>query len=362
MSSAALSTLLFFASLVGAVRLVPLPRAHAHVSLSLDVRGQSSPLVPPTPQRLLFLADTGHDVNLSASAFCAQVEEVFDAGAFAGARCRETARGAVRAARGVAAQHAPSLSAAVVAMESFLGEEGYASRDWAGMDGAWSRPYRARFLADIVSRVLDAPLPAAPAGGGAASFAPARVRNVCSVGFGTGHTALTLLTAGVSEGGGISSGGAAIANSRVRVFSFDRATGRAAVPANDYLDARFPDRNFLFLGDPPAAMERFRAAFPDTRCDVALVEPNALQPLAAGATTAALRALAPLAAPGHVLVLIGGAGAGPDDAEAPVRAWRDAADNGWLDWEGTILESPDAPDGEAIRYGAFSDEFGRGGK
>jgi hypothetical protein len=353
MTCAARSVLFTFAALgfAGAVpvRLVPLPRAHAHVSVSLDVRGQASPHVPAATQRLLFLADTGHDVNLSASAFCAQVEEVFDAGAFAGARCRETARGAVRAARGVAVQHAPSLSAAVVAMESFLGEEGYAARDWAGMDGAWSRPYRARFLADLVARVLDAPPPAAPAGGGAAPFAPARVRNVCSVGFGTGHTALALLTAGVS-----SEGGAAIANSRVRVFSFDRATGRAAVPANDYLDARFPDRNFLFLGDPPAAMGRFRAAFPDTRCDVALVEPNALQPLAGGATTAALRALAPLAAPGHVLVLVGGAGAGAGDADAPARAWRDAAEGGELDWEGTVLESPDAPDGEAIRYGAFS--------
>jgi 3-isopropylmalate dehydrogenase len=31
-----------------------------------------------------------------------------------------------------------------------------------------------------------------------------------------------------------------------------------------------------------------------------------------------------------------------------------AADAGWLAWEGTLLESPDAPDGDCVLYGAFA--------
>jgi hypothetical protein len=190
------------------------------------------------------------------------------------------------------------------------------------------------------------------------------------VGFGAGHTALLLLTAGAPPGGGAS---------RLRVLSFDKAVNRAAVPASDFLDVRFPERSALFLGEPAAALERFRVAFPDMRCSLLVLDPHPQQPLSGNATAQVLRALRPLAAPGHVLVLAGAREAaapvgegGPEAAAAaaaaarpgqpprgaahgagptPGAVWRQAADAGWLSWEGTLLEASAAPDGDSLLYG-----------
>jgi hypothetical protein len=341
---------LFFTFSPALCGLVPLPRAHAHTSVAIPLRGFGSSSPIPA-QRLIFLADTGHGVNRSAISLCAQVEEAFEEGAVNSAQCSLLAHEAIRTARGLVVQHDAAFAGAVMALESYLGEEGYVARDWDGTDETWRRPYRARFLANLVARAINAPArPNGPAGSHT-SFAPARVRNVCVVGFGgAGHTTLAILVAG---GGGTADGAA----SKVRVFAFDRATGRAAVPANDYIDAHFADRSFVFLGDPPLAMARFKAAFPDTLCDVLLLEPHAMQRLDGNATAQALRALATLAAPDHVLAMMGAAGARGQATSAPVTpgsVWTQAASIGWVRWEGTLLESPDAVDGDAILYGAFA--------
>jgi hypothetical protein len=283
------------------------------------------------------------------------VEEAFVEGGIDTAVCKSLAHEAVRSARGLAVQHDAAFSDAVTSLESYLGEEGYSSRDWEGTDETWRRPYRARFLASLVARVAAAP-PARPPAAAPVSFAPARVRNVCAIGFGgAGHTTLAILIAG---GGGGADGAA----SKVRVFAFDRATVRSAVPANDYFDVHFPDRSFIFLGDPPMAVARFRAAFPDTLCDVLLLEPHSAQRLEGNATAQALRALATVAAADHVLVLLGArsgaAAAAAATAVAPGAVWAQAAAAGWLRWEGTLLESPDAPEGDAVVYGAFEADAG----
>ena len=295
----------------------------------------------------------------------------FAPGALAPAHCHAAVRASVRAARGRALQHGADAAAAVLALESYLGEEGHAEADWEGAAGSWERPYRARFLRDLVSRAVasggEEPLP-----------------NVCVLGFGAGHTATLLLTAaGAPQGGGETVGGVP---SRVRVLSFDKATNRAAVPASDFLDVRFPDRSALFLGEPSAALERFRVAFPGMLCSVLLLEPHPQQPLLGNATAQALRALRRVAAPGHVLVLAGGreqaaAGSGGGAAGAaavvqqqagspaapgpaavnasallPGAVWRQAEAAGWLSWEGTLLETAGEGtegSGDSVLYGAL---------
>jgi hypothetical protein len=321
---------------------LPLPRAHTHRQFSLPLRGADA--ATASPQRLLLVADSGHGVNRSARSICAQMGAAFALeGHLALAECQAGVGGSLRAARGLAAQHDPDVAAGVGALESYLGEEGHADGDWEGTSGAWRHPYKARFLRSLVAR---------------AAAAGAEV-NVCAVGFGTGHSALVALT------------GAPLG---VRVFSFDRATGRAAIPAQDFLDARFPERNMLFLGDPQLALQRFLAAFPLTRCAVLLVEPNALQPLLGNATAQALRGLQALAAQDHALVLMtplalpppprrsrapaaaaAAAAAAPSPAPPPPgEAWAQAASAGWIHWEGTLLASPEHPEGDRLYYGAFA--------
>lgn len=326
--------------------LVPLPRAHAHTTVAVPLRGfGGSESEPPPIQRLIFLADTGHAVSRSATSLCAQIEEAFREGSVSAAQCAAVARDAVRAARGLAVQHDAPYAAAVTALESYLGEEGYSARDWEGSDDTWRRPFRAKFLSTLVARVVKAPPSAAHAG---SAFAPARVRNICVAGCGAaGHTTLALLVAG---GGGSADG----ASSKVRVFSFDRSTGRASIPADDYMGAHFAERSFIFLGDPPEAMARFKAAFPDALCDVLVIDPHALQRLEGNKTAQVLRALAGIAAPDHVLAIMGGGGRNNNATAPPGAVWEAAAAAGWLSWEGTLLESPDAPDGDAVLYGAFA--------
>ena len=350
------------------IALPPLPRAHIHEQLLLPLRGADA--AAPSPQRLLLVADAGHSANRSAHSICAQIGAAFlTEGLLAPAACRARIAASVRAARGLAAQHAPSVAAGVAAMESYLGEEGHADGDWEGANGAWLHPYKARFLHAALAR--------APRGA-----------NACAVGFGTGHTALVLLAgataaAEAADGsGGGGGGGGGGSGGGVRVFSFDRATGRAAIPAQDFLEARYPDRNMLFLGDPPLAMQRFLSAFPATKCALLLVDPNALQPLLGNATAQALRALAALAAPAHTLVLTSPLalplpadrkrrqqqqqqqqqriGEAPDAAAAapagapPGEAWEQAHAAGWLAWEGTLLAAPEQPQGDRLYYGAFA--------
>jgi hypothetical protein len=346
---------------------LPLPRAHQHQRFDLPLRG-AAPGGAPSPQRLLLVAEAGHGVARSARSLCAQVGTAFELeGHLTPAQCAAGVARSLRAARGLAAQHEPAVAAGVGALESYLGEEGHAEEDWAGSSGAWLHPYKARFLRSLVARAAAAAA-AAAASAGAGAEAAAEV-NVCSVGFGAGHSALIALTG---------------AGAGVRVFSFDRATGRAAVPAQDFLDARFPERHMLFLGDPPVALARFLMAFPFTKCAVLLLEPNALQPLLGNATAAALRGLQALAAPDHALVLLtpqalpppplplsaqaatrrraaaaaaaaaAGGNASAAAAAPPGAAWEQAEAAGWLHWEGTLLAAPEAPEGDRLLYGAFA--------
>jgi hypothetical protein len=328
---------------------VPLQRAHTHQQFVLPLRG-SDPQ-QPTPHRLLLVAEPGHSLGRSVLSICSQLGTAFDTeGLLTPSECQEALRHSLRAARGLALQHEPEVAGAVHALESYLGEEGHAEGDWEGTNGLWIHPYKARLLRSLVARAVAA------AGGGAEAEV-----NVCSVGFGTGHSALVALT-GAPAG--------------VRYFSFDRATGRAAIPAQDFLDARFPERNMLFLGEPAQAMQRFLAAFPTTKCALLLLDPNAMQPLLGNASAQALRGLAPLAAPDHALVLLtplaltspvaaaqhrrkrlgldAAAAAAAASNSTPGLAWAQAEAAGWIQWEGTLLESPEHPLGDRVLYGAFT--------
>jgi len=320
--------------------LLPLPRAHHHESLSLPLRGDAVAL----PHRLILVADVDHTVNKSARSICNQILSAFESGSFS-SECPGRISAALRAARGLSVQHDIAFASGVASLESYLGEEGHGDSDWSGFSEVWQRPYKAQFLQGAVARALTA---------------KSKVTiNVCSVGFGSGHTALLLLTAGEALGG------------EVRVYSFDRATARSAIPAQDFLDIRYPERNFLFLGDPPLAMSRFKFAFPDTLCDILLVDPNGLQPLMGNASAQALRSLATLAAPDSLLVLVttnprvipsnNDAHAG-DEAPVsppslpPSEVWAQAEAAGWIDWEGTLLQAIERPHGDSLLYGKFSSQ------
>ncbi len=342
--------------------LLPLPRAHFHERVALPLRGfEAPPLEATAPQRLLLVADGGHSAARSSSSICGLMADAFSAGTLNVSHCRFSVASSVRVARGHALQHGEDAASAVLALESYLGEEGHSEMEWAGAAGSWDHPYRSRFLQGVAARLA--------AGGGGGGALP----NACVVGFGAGHTALLLLTAGAAGGGGN--------GSRLRVMSFDKATNRAAVPSSDFLDVRFPERSALFLGEPSAALERFRVAFPDMRCSLLVLDPHPQQPLSGNATAQVLRALRGVAAPGHVLVLAGGrtegaapggsggggavaaaaaerpgqplrgAAAPPPAALTPGDVWRQAADAGWLHWEGTLLEAASAPDGDSLLYG-----------
>jgi len=296
---------------------------------------------------LLLVADVNHTVSKSAASICHQIEEAFEAEGFS-SECSKRISSSLRAARGLSVQHDPAFALNVASLESYLGEEGHTESDWEGFSEVWQRPYKARFLQSVMARILAAK---AEGGGG--------VCNVCSVGFGTGHTALLLLTTGDSS-----------SSVAVHVYSFDRATARSAIPAQDYLDIRYPEKNFLFLGDPPLAIARFKSAFPEIRCDLLLVDPNGMQPLLGNATAQALRSLSSLAAQDGLLTLVSThprispnqgerhspeqPGGGPPPPLPPGEVWKQAEAAGWIAWEGTLLQALERPDGDALLYGKFT--------
>lgn len=105
-----------------------------------------------------------------------------------------------------------SYAAAVHAMHEKLSQDGYMSREFE-VANVWARPYRAAALRRLIAGF----------GGGSGESS---LRTVCEVGFGAGHSSLLFLTA------------APLA----RVHAFDASLARYTLPAQDYLDDRYPER------------------------------------------------------------------------------------------------------------------------
>ena len=61
---------------------------------------------------------------------CAQIAAGFNPGAYSGDTCRQDIASRVRLHRGLSLQHDPRFSAAVVALETKLGDDGYPAREF----------------------------------------------------------------------------------------------------------------------------------------------------------------------------------------------------------------------------------------
>lgn len=96
-------------------------------------------------------------------------------------------------------------------MHEKLSQDGYMSREFE-VANAWARPYRAAALRRLIA--------------GFGSGAESSLRTICEVGFGAGHSTLLFLTAAPNA----------------RVHTFDASLSRFTLPAQDYLDDRYPER------------------------------------------------------------------------------------------------------------------------
>jgi hypothetical protein len=340
---------------------VPMPRVAYQQALALGAKGSGSQSAQPF--NVIFVAEDGHGVRMTRENICAQIGAQFELPAGPGALFESEAAAraagaddvsrAVRRARGLALQHPSGYADAVRALESKLGEEGYYSRDFsaaprggevlmgrgssagaradAGSAGAnvYERPFKAAFL----RRLVEVAAAARAAAALAAPALAAEPLTLCEVGCGAGHSALLFLEA------------TAALRPPAVAYSFDTGLLRHTVPAHDALDAAFPGRLRLMLGDSQVVVAQLPHYYPDARCDLVVLDGAGTY----NGTRADLSAFAPLVrGEGHVVALLAAA-----DGSDAHRAWRDAEVEGLLDWEGTLLGNPSDSHGDALVYGAL---------
>ena len=167
---------------------------------------------------------------------------------------------------------------------------------------------------------------------------------LCDVGFGAGHASLLWLLATAPAAGRPAAAAEAPAVGG-RVFAFDTGLLRHTVPAHDVLDATFPGRLALMLGDSQTSAPQLTSYYPDARCDVVWLDGASTH----AGTAADLRAFARLArGPDHVVVL-----ASASTGSEARRAWAEAEARGELAWEATLLADSSRPDGDAVAVGRF---------
>jgi hypothetical protein len=307
-----------------AVAALPLGRAAFQATLRLPLRSDNASV---GAYKVVLVAREGAPAVAAAAGICAGVEAAFDVGAAADgaaawrASCPERAAAAVREARALDLQHDARYADEVQQLHERLSASGLMVGA-LGEASVWAAPFRAAALARLAA-ALPARLAAAAAGGGGASAdaagAAPPLHTVCETGFGAGHSALLFLLAAPAA----------------RVHSFDRGDAPHALPAHDWLDARFPGRLALYVGEDAApALPRLREAWPGDACQLMLVDGGASYADVA-ADLAALRRLAD--ARGHAVALAGAA----EGSEA-LRAWQDAVAAGALAWELSFAERPAA--------------------
>lgn len=288
---------------VGAEALkIEYPRVAFHKSLHLPLRGQSQ----AGDYNLIFVAEEGHDVVTAQQGICSGIENAFDATSYRG-RCEREIRDSIRHYRGLALQHDAKYALAVQTMEERLGNEGYVRSEFGTT--MYNKPFRASFL-------------------NRAASAPGGVKTYCEVGFGAGHSTLLMLN-GLPE---------------VRVHVFDKGTARYAIPAHDYLDDRYPERFYMYLGDSQHTVPRMIDYFPGDACDLVYLD---------GSTSfedvkADLSNFQKLTSNEHTLVL-----ANAVEGSETLRAWDEMVRAGKILWEGTILESPGSQYSDAVVYGRY---------
>lgn len=282
---------------------VELPRVAFHKSLNLPLAGSDV----AGNYNLIFLAEEGHDTAVARAGICTGIDNTFNTQQYAH-RCKADIEDSVRRARGLALQHDPKYSAAVQAMEERLGNDGYLSTEFE--TNLYLKPFRTQLL----TRIARGPQPP---------------QVYCETGFGAGHSALLFLNELPT----------------VKVHAFDTGLPRYVVPAHDYLDDKYPERLYMYLGETVYTVPRMADYFPSDLCDVVYFDGS----LAFDTVKQDLMNFRRLVKPQHVIVL-----ANAVDGSDVLRAWKDVVANGTVSWEGTVHESPVLTQSDAIVYGRYS--------
>ena len=219
-------------------------------------------------------------------------------------------------------------------MEEALAGQGHKASEFE-QPSLYQKPYRAHFLTRLAT------------GMAAAGNAP---KTVCETGFGAGHSALLWIS--------LSTGAAKVLPHPIAIHTFDHGLAKYTIPAHDYIDERWPEALYLYLGDSYVTVPQMGDYYPDTRCDVIYVDGSPTFDTVA----ADIRNFKAHAASGAVVVLAGAR----HNSEA-LRAWAEAAgpavtsataggkpSGGLLVWEGTMLEVQADPAGsDALVYGRY---------
>lgn len=204
--------------------------------------------------------------------------------------------------------------AEVQAMEEKLSNDGYSRRDFETT--LVDKPFRSAFLQSVMDR---------------AQAKGASLDTVCEIGFGAGHSALFFLLHPAVQ----------------RLFTYDTGLARYTVPAHDYLDSRFPEQMYIFLGESHMTLPSFTNMVTGTACKLIYIDGSGSYE----AVWKDLQLLARISAPDNMVVLAG-AGEGSD----ALRAWKafSEAAGSPLAWEGTVMEAPTVPLSDALVYGTFT--------
>lgn len=262
----------------------------------------------PGLYNLMFVADKGHSPDEAVGNICTGIRTTFNSTAY-DSICHQEISTLIRKRRGLAYQHDASFMGAVQLMEEKLANGGVFAHQFD--NNVFAKPFRADFLLKLARAN---PIP-----------------NVyCETGMGAGHSSLLMLNE----------------LPHVRVHSFDSGTSAFSVAVHDYLDEKFPERIFLYLGESAQTVPRMFDFFPSAPCDVVYIDGSPSYE-AVRADLMNFRRLVQ-ATPNNVVVLPNAA-----DGTDALRAWTDLVSEGFIRWDGTVYESPSLASSDALVYGTY---------
>ena len=225
-----------------------------------------------------------------------------------------------------------SYATLITSMEEALAGQGHKATEFE-QPTLFQKPYRSHFLTRVARSLAAAGSPP---------------RTVCETGFGAGHSSMLWIS--------LSMGDAKVLPHPIHIHTFDHGLSKYSIPAHDYIDERWPDNLYLYLGDSYVTVPQMADYYPEARCDVVYIDGS----LTYDTVSADLRNFRDRAAPGAVVAL-----AGAKQGTEALRAWTEASGptmtrtdgkqaGGLLVWEGTVLEVQQQPEtSDALVYGRY---------
>jgi hypothetical protein len=282
---------------------INLPRISYQEKLSVQLKGSSTiTSIDHEPINVIFVAEEGHTIRETRSNICKQVNLQFELASNGIQECTTNVSDSVRLARGLAMQHSIQYSNAINTLESGLIDSGIHSFDFPKYS-IYHRPNLASFFKlriQELTKSLSTSL------------------NVCLVGFEAGHSSLFFLVETID-----------FVPSSI-VYSFEINTTPYTVFAHDLIDAVFPGRLRLLLGDSLDVISQLPHYYPEARCNILILGEESTY----NDTLAQIELFSTLVAENHILVL-----SSKNRESLALNAWKDAETRGHLDWEGTIYSS-----------------------